>query len=876
MQKRRVTDGVYWVSIPEAELSILCGCPADSVKHLMHAGLITDSGTSASPAQTGPNAILLSDTTIQKGSFSNLAEFPVLQMLYLQGMGLPGHRNNTGRRPMLIGLEDQVKSQAAYITRGTYGLASAEELREAGVSEETAREILRMKKWFAFDEIRSAEELLELKTVDAPAVELRGGAFIRRRGFNRYEFIHAGDSLSIDLNLADGEEYRTPYELGFSSVSREHFSIVHVGEGDGWDPTRPCMGSLLTFRGRLYLVDAGPGILHALSALGVGAGELAGIFHSHGHDDHFAGLTALVRSDRRIPYYAASVVRASVARKYAALTGRSEATFYQYFEPRDLPLGAWTDVDGMEVMPVFSPHPVETTVFLFRAPWEKSYRTYAHLADIASRDVLAKMVTEDPSRSGLSRAQSAAFVQTLLSPANVKKVDVGGGLIHGRAEDFAGDASGAIYLSHASAALTPEQKKIGFCASFGQQDVLVSATGNYLEQDARRFLESYFPSATAADRERLGSGPIASFAPGAVIQAAGSAAEDVHLVVSGEVEVLDPAVGSRNRESAGALIGDLSCISGGTELFTCRALGAVSALRVACDDWRAFLRHAGLFESLRAVHECRQVLRATWLFGENVSLPVQIRIARSMEKRRYPEGTVIAPEGRAEILVLTQGLVSVILGGTRSVENMRPGDFLGEETLMRGARELPRGWRRRFPAHDRHIFTGRALLDSTLFAIPAEVIEDIPVVQWKLMETFERRLTGIRAELPFTWRDCYALGVPEIDDQNRVLFESIARIEAIANGRAGGDGMSAEVERLAGLARSHLGYMENLAGPRRLPGWDDAVRSHTEFLRRLETQARLLSTAPVDALGAVLEFLQDWVIDHTLVECRRFRRALGA
>jgi hemerythrin len=54
------------------------------------------------------------------------------------------------------------------------------------------------------------------------------------------------------------------------------------------------------------------------------------------------------------------------------------------------------------------------------------------------------------------------------------------------------------------------------------------------------------------------------------------------------------------------------------------------------------------------------------------------------------------------------------------------------------------------------------------------------------------------------------------------------------------------------------------------------VRSHTEFLRRLETQARLLSTAPVDALGAVLEFLQDWVIDHTLVECRRFRRALGA
>jgi len=35
MELIKVTDGVYWVSIPEADLRILCGCPADSVKHLM-------------------------------------------------------------------------------------------------------------------------------------------------------------------------------------------------------------------------------------------------------------------------------------------------------------------------------------------------------------------------------------------------------------------------------------------------------------------------------------------------------------------------------------------------------------------------------------------------------------------------------------------------------------------------------------------------------------------------------------------------------------------------------------------------------------------------------------------------------------------------
>ena len=136
MQKQRVTNGVYWVEIPEADLFILCGCPADSVKHLMKMGLIVEREKDGVMAQTGPNAILLSDTTIQNGSFSNLAEFPVLQMLYLQGMILPGHPNNTGRKPMLIGLEDQVKSQSSYIYRGTYGLASLAEIIEAGVTGE--------------------------------------------------------------------------------------------------------------------------------------------------------------------------------------------------------------------------------------------------------------------------------------------------------------------------------------------------------------------------------------------------------------------------------------------------------------------------------------------------------------------------------------------------------------------------------------------------------------------------------------------------------------------------------------------------------------------------------------------------------------------
>ena len=145
ISKIKVAEGIFFVSIPDADVYILCGCPADSVKHLMKKGLIVKREERGVVYETGPNAILLSDVLVQNGSFSNLAEFPVLQMLYRQGMLLPDHPKNTGAKPLLIGSEDQVQAQLRYIHRGNYGLVSEEEIRETGIDAETAREMMALK-----------------------------------------------------------------------------------------------------------------------------------------------------------------------------------------------------------------------------------------------------------------------------------------------------------------------------------------------------------------------------------------------------------------------------------------------------------------------------------------------------------------------------------------------------------------------------------------------------------------------------------------------------------------------------------------------------------------------------------------------------------
>ncbi len=419
-----VSPGIYWVDVPYADIRILCGCPADSVKHLIHTGLIVSEEHQGVTFETGSNAILLSDTMLQQGNFANMAEFPVLQMLYNQGMLLPGHPNNTGLRPMLIGAKEQIEAQMNYIYRGNYGLTSIQELIDAGLSPDDAAELFRMKLKFAFGKILATEEILDSCVVEKQLVEVRNGLHVKRLDFNVFEFNFLDETVTIDLNLHDHEQYVSTYSLGFHHIQRQYFSIIHSGEGDGWDVHRPSMSSIIMFHGKIYLIDAGPNLPETLTSLGISINEVEGVFHTHSHDDHFAGLPTLIRTDRRLKYYATKLVRTSVTKKLCALLSMQESRFADYFEVHDLEFDCWNNIDGLEVKPILSPHPVETNIYIFRALWEEGYRSYGHFADVSSFKVLQSMLSTDDPDIGISQAFYDRVKKDYLTTVDLKKIDM--------------------------------------------------------------------------------------------------------------------------------------------------------------------------------------------------------------------------------------------------------------------------------------------------------------------------------------------------------------------------------------------------------------------------------------------------------------------
>ncbi len=722
MKKLEVTTGVYWLEIPEAQLAILCGCPADVVKHLMKRGLILNREEDGVVFETGPNAILLSDVSIDNSNFTNLAEFPVLQMFYRQGMILPNHPGNTGIKPLLIGHRDQVAAQSEYIYRGNYGLVSEEEIVKTGIDEETAHEMMRLKMRFAFDRILPTEELLDTRVVGSETVEIRDGVTIRRSAFNEFEIAYNGETVTVNLNLEPGESYRPAFHLGAYRVEREYFGVVHIGEGDGWDSERPCMASLITFQGKIYLIDAGPNIQHSLTALGINVNDIEGVFHTHVHDDHFSGLTTLIRSDHRIKYFATKLVRESCMKKMAALMSMDENSLAAYFDIHDLKFDIWNNIDGLEVKPIFSPHPVETNIYFFRTLWQGGYKTYAHFADIVSRDVLEKMVTDDETKSGVSRAFFTDIMEKYAQRADLKKIDIGGGLIHGNASDFADDPSPRLILSHTSRPLNVEEKEIGSNANFGTQDTLIQAFQDYSFRSAHEYFTSYFPDVPAHELSMVLNSPIESFNVGAIVIRRGEVPQSIYLVLQGVMEYIER--GKQRILSTGSFAGELSGLKGEASPGTFRAASHVQAMVIPSEFFRTFTQRNELYDKILRLYDRRMFLLNTWLFGDMTSYPVHTRLAETMDPVRYRTGQTLPMDNQRELYLQEAGRME-IRTNSKCVETVESGGFFGEESIL---------YHR--PKH----FHARILEDSEGYLLSHDVLKDIPIVRWKLFETYQRRL----------------------------------------------------------------------------------------------------------------------------------------
>ena len=719
IKKSRVIDGVYFIEIPEANLYIQCGSPAESVKHLIKKEFISKKNINNIEFETGPNAILLSDIMIQNGDFSNISEFPILQMFYKQCLIVPNHPNNTGIKPILIGEKSQVISQMEYIHRGNYGLISQEEIEGCNINSKMAKELYNMKLAFSFGEIKPIADLLDNCFVKNTTIEIRNGVFIKRVATNIFEIKYKSDTITVNLNLSDKQNYESPYSLIPQKIKKEYFSIIHSGQGDGWDTLRASMNSIVCFQGKYYLIDIVPNIRYILDSLSISVNQIEGVFLTHCHDDHIAGITALVRSDKKIKIYGAKIVTTSLVKKLSALLILKEDNFKNLINIQELAIDKYNNINALEIKPIISAHPVETTIFIFRTYFNNKYYSYGHFADIASSDTLKNMLISDKNKFGITKEFYEKTIKVHSQKLDIKKIDIGEGFVHGNSEDFIDDKSKKIVLAHTSKELTKKQLKIGVNAPFGSQDVLIPATIDYDKTSIKQFLQSSFPTLLEEELKPFFNFEIVHFNPQDVLHNENEKINTLYLIINGQVEKKGSDFFDAVILEAGVITGEKIALNNRIFHSTYIAKNHVKALKIPFTDFVNFIKKHDLNKYFNDKFKIGYHFLKNKLFDEDISYPTINKLIKNMTTKRYKKSDKNIDS--KNIYIIIKGSVNILFDNT-IINNISIGDYFGGiQTIL----DIPSS------------FTYEVVEECELYCITANSIKEIPIVFWKMLEHYE-------------------------------------------------------------------------------------------------------------------------------------------
>ena len=866
IQKSKIIEGVYFVEIPEVNLYIQCGSPAESVKHLIKRGFISKKTKDGVEFETGPNAILLSDIMIQNGEFSNISEFSVLQMLYKQCLIIPNHPNNTGLKPLLIGHENQVDAQMEYIYRGNYGLISEEEIIACDIDPKLAKELYSMKLRFAFGKLQSVSSLLDSCFVGALKTEIRDGVFIKRIDINVFEISYKNETITVDLNLKNKQNYISPYSLPQYRINKEYFSIIQSGQGDGWDTQRSSMNSIICFQGKYYLVDAVPNINYILDSLSISITEIEGVFLTHCHDDHIAGITTLIRSDKKIKIFGSKIVTNSLIKKLSALLSLDQSEFKNLLDIQDLTLDDWNNINDLEVRPIISPHSVETTVFIFRTFFQDRYYSYGHFADIVDSKVLKNMIIQNDTEFGVTQEFYDKTIQEYTQTVDIKKIDIGGGMIHGNYKDFIDDKSGKIILGHNDKKLTKDQLSVGTSSLFGIQDILIPSKRNYDYNTISKYLQSSFPTLSIEKLDAFLNFDIVYFNPKELLYKTNEKLDNLYLIIDGLVEKNNTKYDQTVLLEPGVIIGEKSALNDQVIDSIFMTKNYVKALKIPASNFIYLVDKYNLNKHFNDKFELGKNFLGNHLFNENISYPTINKLLKHMEIKTFDQSNYIFDDSFLYIVI--EGAVNVLYNDN-ILDTIVDGYYFGGLTPILNV-ESP--------------FQYIPVDECKVYKIPAHLLREIPVVFWKILEYYgllQKKLINFSVyddnPSTFVWNNSYSINIKEIDEEHKKQLEYLEKIDISIIKNASNEEISNLLNDLYTVSQEHFESEEMLMKKYKFDGFENHKQTHQELLQKILVFKEEINKGTLDKSFITL-ILKEWLLKHIFeedIKYSKFFHSLG-
>ena len=404
----------------------------------------------------------------------------------------------------------------------------------------------------------------------------------------------------------------------------------------------------------------------------------------------------------------------------SVLSPVAEEEFWNACALQDVSRDTWNNIYGLEVKPILSPHPVETTIFIFRTLFEDGYKTYGHFADIIDISVLKSMIVNNKDDIGISREFFNKIVEDYKQKLDLKKIDIGGGMIHGNSSDFIDDPSSKIVLAHNSTKLTKEEKRVGSGSLFGLSDVLIPTNHNYDFTTLYNHISSNFPNLDYYQRKMFLNFKIVKFNPETMIIKEGEDIQNAYLLLNGQVEGIPSKDESSVIFTPGVILGEKTTFTGYLPTYTYVAKNYVKALEIPVKFFYHFIEKNNLTPDMLNKISKRMFLLQTKLFKDEISYCVLDKIVTNLEEHTIKKGEIkIASD---KVYIILSGKVKVKINEVEIEVLEAFDDFGGITTILN------------YPSPCKY----EAVTDLVLHSIPGDLLKEIPIVRWKMFESIEK------------------------------------------------------------------------------------------------------------------------------------------
>ncbi|GHT85313.1 hemerythrin [Betaproteobacteria bacterium] len=130
----------------------------------------------------------------------------------------------------------------------------------------------------------------------------------------------------------------------------------------------------------------------------------------------------------------------------------------------------------------------------------------------------------------------------------------------------------------------------------------------------------------------------------------------------------------------------------------------------------------------------------------------------------------------------------------------------------------------------------------------------------------------MRKEDPAGWSDDYSVGIPEIDEQHKTLFELVNKIHDAISAHQGSAASREVMDQLVEYTRVHFALEQNLMHTGNFPGYKEHCVLHTNLIDEVVSMQEKINSGKVAISFELLHFLRNWLSKHILVEDKQYAR----